>query len=136
MKKLGRFFILIALLAATAAVQAQIVETGTITGVVRDNSGAVIPKAQVTIRNKATGLANATATDSTLPQCGIGIDNQANLPSNTTCAEEQNNGAADNGRNPVAANLVHRGRMAVTAGDREERRRNKFCFPSLAATTR
>ena len=64
MKKLGRFFILIALLAATAAVQAQIVETGTITGVVRDNSGAVIPKAQVTIRNKATGLANATATDS------------------------------------------------------------------------
>ena len=64
MNKLGRFLVLIALLAATAAVQAQIVETGTITGVVRDNSGAVIPKTQVTIRNTATGLANTTATDS------------------------------------------------------------------------
>src|SRR3984885_4585073 len=64
MKKLGRLFILMTLLAATATVQAQIFETGTITGVVRDNSGAVIPKAQVTIRNTATGLANATATDS------------------------------------------------------------------------
>jgi len=64
MKKLGRFFVFIALLAATFAIQAQIVETGTITGVVRDNSGAVIPKTQVTIRNTATGLANATATDS------------------------------------------------------------------------
>src|ERR1700683_5759284 len=64
MKKLGRFLVFIALLAATAAVHAQIVETGTITGVVRDNSGAVIPKTQVTIRNTATGLANATATDS------------------------------------------------------------------------
>jgi outer membrane receptor protein involved in Fe transport len=64
MKQLGRFFMLIALWAAPAAARAQIVETGTITGVVRDNSGAVIPKSQVTIRNKATGLANTTATDS------------------------------------------------------------------------
>ena len=43
---------------------AQIVETGTITGVVRDNSGAVVAKAQVSIRNTATGIANSTVTDS------------------------------------------------------------------------
>jgi Carboxypeptidase regulatory-like domain/TonB dependent receptor len=44
--------------------RAQIVETGTITGIVHDNSGAVIANTQVTIRNAATGLANNTATDS------------------------------------------------------------------------
>jgi hypothetical protein len=64
MNRLGRAFFFALLLAGAALLQAQIVETGTITGVVRDNSGAVIPKAQVTIRNTATGLANATATDS------------------------------------------------------------------------
>ncbi|HXM11370.1 MAG TPA: TonB-dependent receptor [Terriglobales bacterium] len=63
MKKLRRIAVLVAMLAATFALAAQIVETGTITGVVRDNSGAVIAKAQVTIRNTATGLANNTATD-------------------------------------------------------------------------
>ena len=55
-----------ALLASVLApsVPAQIVETGTITGVVRDNSGAVIAKAQVSIRNAATGLASSAVTDS------------------------------------------------------------------------
>ena len=53
------------LLGATlSTLHAQIVETGTITGVVHDNSGAVIAAAQVTIRNAGTGLANTTATDS------------------------------------------------------------------------
>ena len=42
---------------------AQIVETGTITGVVRDNSGAVIPDAHVAVRNSDTGLATNTITD-------------------------------------------------------------------------
>jgi hypothetical protein len=60
MNRLGRVFFLALLLAGAASLLAQIVETGTITGVVRDNSGAVIPKAQVTIRNTATGLANST----------------------------------------------------------------------------
>ena len=61
-----RFLALTTLLLGVAlpAVRAQIVETGTITGVVHDNSGAVISTAQVTIRNTATELANNTVTDS------------------------------------------------------------------------
>jgi len=43
---------------------AQIVETGIITGVVKDNSGAVVTKAHVTLRNTGTGLANYSTTDS------------------------------------------------------------------------
>jgi carboxypeptidase family protein len=46
------------------ALQAQIVETGTITGVVRDKSGAVIPDAKVSIKSTATGINDNTATDS------------------------------------------------------------------------
>jgi hypothetical protein len=52
------------LLAGAIALKAQIVETATVTGVVRDNSGAVIAKAQVNIRNAATGLTSSTVTDS------------------------------------------------------------------------
>src|ERR1700733_14725771 len=43
---------------------AQIVETGVITGVVRDSAGAVVVKANVTILNTGTGLASHTVTDS------------------------------------------------------------------------
>jgi len=64
MKQLGRFVVFSVLLAAAVALQAQIVETGTITGVVRDRSGAVIAKAQVNIRNAATGLTSGTLSDS------------------------------------------------------------------------
>jgi outer membrane receptor protein involved in Fe transport len=61
-----QLWLLATLIAITTplALQAQIVETGTITGVVRDSSGAVIAVAQVNIRNAATGLNNATVTDS------------------------------------------------------------------------
>jgi hypothetical protein len=45
------------------ALTAQIVETGIITGVVRDNTGAIIVKAHVTVRNDGTGLTTKTATD-------------------------------------------------------------------------
>jgi hypothetical protein len=48
----------------TSAVSAQIVETGVITGVVRDNSGAVIQKAHVAVHNDSTGLTTNTETDS------------------------------------------------------------------------
>jgi hypothetical protein len=64
MKQLGRVVMFIGLLAGAAVLHGQIVETGTITGVVRDNSGAVIAKTQVSIRNAATGLANNSVTDS------------------------------------------------------------------------
>jgi hypothetical protein len=68
MKQLGRIAILagmlVAMLAGPVLLKAQIVENGTITGVVRDNSGAVIANAQVNIRNAATGLSSSTVTDS------------------------------------------------------------------------
>jgi predicted nucleic acid-binding protein len=41
------------------------VDTGTISGTVRDPSGAVVPNAKVTIRNSGTGLAQDLTTDST-----------------------------------------------------------------------
>jgi hypothetical protein len=72
-RKLFREFIdqsLLSLPAALLAVlmastlSAQIVETGVITGVVRDSAGAVIVKANVTVVNTGTGLASHTATDS------------------------------------------------------------------------
>jgi hypothetical protein len=47
-----------------SSLSAQILETGTITGVVADNSGAVIPNAQVVLRNAATGLTTNLTTDS------------------------------------------------------------------------
>jgi len=40
------------------------VDTGILTGAVRDTSGAVIPKARVTIRNTGTGEVQSLATDS------------------------------------------------------------------------
>ncbi len=46
------------------SINAQIVETGTITGVVRDPSGAVISRAQVAIQNVATGVTTNLETDS------------------------------------------------------------------------
>ena len=48
---------------ATLVPQAQIVETGVITGVVKDNTGAVIPNAHVNVRNNGTGLASNTTTN-------------------------------------------------------------------------
>lgn len=48
----------------TSALSAQIVETGVITGVVRDSAGSVVVKANVTVLNAGTGLASHTVTDS------------------------------------------------------------------------
>jgi hypothetical protein len=59
-----RLFALMFILAAAVGVQAQVLETGTITGVVRDNGGALIPKAHVKVQNAGTGLTTTTETDS------------------------------------------------------------------------
>jgi outer membrane receptor protein involved in Fe transport len=62
----SRLVLLAALFAIlmTSALSAQIVETGVITGVVRDSAGAVVVKANVTVVNTGTGLASHTVTDS------------------------------------------------------------------------
>jgi hypothetical protein len=59
-----RLVAVLVMLAASIAAHAQIVETGTITGVVKDKAGALVPKAHVKVKNAATGLTNATETDS------------------------------------------------------------------------
>jgi len=57
---LGALFLLV----VASALPAQIVETGIITGIVKDNTGAVVIKANVTVRNTSTGLTTNTTTDS------------------------------------------------------------------------
>jgi hypothetical protein len=52
------------LLVFASTLSAQIVETGIITGIVKDNTGAVVIKANVTVRNTSTGLTTNTTTDS------------------------------------------------------------------------
>jgi hypothetical protein len=56
--------LLFVVVTALVSLRAQIVETGTITGVVRDKSGAVIAHAQVSFQNIATGVVTSTGTDS------------------------------------------------------------------------
>jgi hypothetical protein len=59
-----RFSLLTALFAfLTAATVLSQVENGVITGLVKDSSGAAINKAQVTLRDTATGLTAVTSTD-------------------------------------------------------------------------
>jgi hypothetical protein len=60
----SRLLLALVVILAASALQAQIVETGIITGVVKDNTGAVIPNAHVSVQNVGTGLTTNSTTDS------------------------------------------------------------------------
>jgi hypothetical protein len=62
-KHISPLLVVLVVLLTAASLHAQIVETGVITGVVKDNTNAVIPGAHVTVRNTGTGLATITSTD-------------------------------------------------------------------------
>jgi hypothetical protein len=63
-RNLSRLLMALFTVLIASASHAQIVETGVITGVVKDNTGAVIPNAQVSVQNTGTGLTTNTTTDS------------------------------------------------------------------------
>jgi hypothetical protein len=63
-QKLARLLAVVFFLLATSALHAQIVETGVITGVVKDHTGAVIPNAHVSLQNAGTGITTNSTTDS------------------------------------------------------------------------
>jgi Carboxypeptidase regulatory-like domain/TonB dependent receptor len=63
LKKYRSLFAAALLVALTTATVFAQVEKGTITGLVKDSSGAVVVKAQVTLRNTASGLTTTTSTD-------------------------------------------------------------------------
>jgi hypothetical protein len=63
-RNLSTVLLAVFFIALASTLTAQIVETGVITGVVRDNSGAIIQKAHVAIHNDSTGLTTKTETDS------------------------------------------------------------------------
>jgi len=62
-QNLSRLLLALFVLIAASALHAQIVETGVVTGEVKDNAGAVIPNAHVTVRNTGTGVTTLTSTD-------------------------------------------------------------------------
>jgi len=76
--KFGAIFLAFAIVVLTASfsVHAQ-VAGGTLSGTVRDNSGAVIPSAQLSVRNVSTGLVRNIDADTAgfytapISQCGL-----------------------------------------------------------------
>ena len=60
---LSRLLIVLVAIVMAGTMYAQIVETGVIIGTVKDNTGALIPNAPVTVRNIGTGLASKISTD-------------------------------------------------------------------------
>ena len=61
---LSTFLLAVFSIVLASSLAAQIVETGVVTGVVRDNTGAIIQKAHVSVRNDSTGITTKTETDS------------------------------------------------------------------------
>lgn len=63
-RNLSRLLSALFVVLLASVLQAQIVEVGTITGVVKDSSGALIASAHVTVQNIGTGLTTNSTTDS------------------------------------------------------------------------
>ncbi|WP_158819910.1 TonB-dependent receptor [Granulicella sp. S156] len=63
-QELSRLLAVVFFLVFVATLHSQIVETGVITGVIKDNTGASIPNAQVVVLNTSTGLKSNTPSDS------------------------------------------------------------------------
>src|ERR1035437_8761374 len=63
-RNLSRLLLALFVVLMASALKAQIVEIATITGVVKDNSGAWIPNVHVTVQNIGTGLTANSTTDS------------------------------------------------------------------------
>lgn len=63
MRAAYRLLLTVVLFGAATASWAQIVDTGVISGLVKDNSGAVIVNAEVNLRNGATCLESKTASN-------------------------------------------------------------------------
>src|SRR6266849_5939162 len=64
-KSVFYFFIFVVLLALGFRDAWAQTNTGSISGTVRDSTGAVVPDAKVTLKNMATGLERSIQTDST-----------------------------------------------------------------------
>jgi len=63
-RSISCFLVVLVVILAASTFHAQIVETGIITGIVKDNTGAAIPNAHVDVLNANTGLKSNTNSDS------------------------------------------------------------------------
>src|SRR5258708_12710870 len=63
LKKLGWQFIVVLIGALFFNVHAQTTTVGTISGTVRDEKGAVVPKAEVSIQSEGTGISRTVNSD-------------------------------------------------------------------------
>lgn len=63
-QRISRLLVIVFIALIASTLHAQIVETGIITGAVKDNTGAVIPNSQVRVQNAGTGLTTNTTSDS------------------------------------------------------------------------
>jgi hypothetical protein len=83
-----RTFLAVILIAGAMATGAMAQSTATVQGVVTDASGAVVPNAQITIRNQATGESRTVQSDS------AGIYVAASLPTGTYTVQAKATGFA------------------------------------------